>query len=648
MMRHQQPHSLSHQQARALVAERLDWPLAEDRAAALESHLEGCPACRAVEAQHRAARVALHQLSQPAPPRDLPARTLAALDLEAGRLRWARPTTRLRSSPQSGAGLAFASLVSIGLAVVVGTLLLVPGGLPSPTAPVATPFAIAPEQLAYLRVHGDEVTLFRTSLDRVCPPDSLSCANLSAGVSQVVSLPKSLTVSGLTLDPAGRRGAIAGRSGDRTTFYVFDLVDVTAPAALPPYAVPSIPGTPASLSASPLQTHPAHTLPAVKVGTASSKPSPSRSPGPSASDEPAGTRRPEPSASPAPAVTESPTGVVALASGTATAAPSDQSLPPARARAILTDVLPAGMPPAWSADGSTLAFSAVAAGGTGGPDIYLWHPGEDVAVALTTDHASAFASWAGTRIVGSTATTDATDPLHALPVSFVIDPATGERRDVASDGVWLPSVDPTGRFVVFWSGDLETTAGTAMPGRGALLFGSWAALDPFAEGALPAASSLAPAETAAVPIASPSPGRRRAEPTETPRPTVFFGNGESVTMPLEASPDAAMPPVRDWLIAWSADGSAFGTWVGDSPGTDIGILTVQAVDVANATIDRQTTLLAATPANRAFSCGQDRVAWTTPTDSSGRSELRIVVWGSFGRGELRSRDPEERDLLPAF
>lgn len=650
-MRRRRPPSLSHEQARALVAERLDWPLADDRAAALELHLEGCPACRAIEAEHRAARVALHLLSEPPPPRDLPARTLAALDLEAGRLRRARPATRLRSSPQNGAGLAFASLVSIALAVVVGTLLLVPGGLTGPTTPVATPFAIAPEQLAYLRVRGDEVRLYRTSLDRVCPPDSLSCANLAAGVSQVVSLPRSTTVSGLTIDPAGHRAALSGRSGDRTTFYVLDLSDVTAAATLPPYAIPAIPGTPATGSAVPSPTRNPRTSPSAKAATAPSRPAASRSPRPSASGEPAGTRRIVPGPTGTPAIAGSPTSPSPGESGPAVTSPSDQSLPPANARAILTDVLPAGMPPAWSADGSTLAFSARPLGGSGGPDIYTWHPGDQFAVALTTDHASAFASWAGTRIVGSTATTDTTDPLRASPLSFVIDPATGERRDIGTAGVWLPSVDPTGRFVVFWSGDLETTGTTAMPGRGALLFDSWAALDPFAEGIQRDGPRPVAGESSAVPIASASPARHTSVPIDTAGASGLLASSEpsvATPMPLDASPDPTAPAVRDWLIAWSADGSAFGAWVGDSPGTDVGVLTVQAVDVANSTIDRQTTLLAATPARRAFSCGQDRVAWTTPPDSSGHTDLRIVVWGTFGRGELRSRDLEERDLLPAF
>ena len=62
---------------------------------------------------------------------------------------------------------------------------------------------------------------------------------------------------------------------------------------------------------------------------------------------------------------------------------------------ILDDVHSAGAPPAWSRNGEVLAFSAMPADGSHGPDVYTWRQGDDVAQPLTEDHASYFASWSG-------------------------------------------------------------------------------------------------------------------------------------------------------------------------------------------------------------------------------------------------------------
>ena len=71
--------------------------------------------------------------------------------------------------------------------------------------------------------------------------------------------------------------------------------------------------------------------------------------------------------------------------------------------------------------------------------------------------------------------------------------------------------------------------------------------------------------------------------------------------------------VTDWLVRWAPDGSAYGIWTADAPGSDVGTLTVVA---AAGTLAGQ-DLLGSTPAQRAFSLSDGRVAWVTP-DSTGR------------------------------
>ncbi len=75
-----------HARARTRAAERLDGPLGLAEATWLDEHLAGCAACAAIAAQYVADRDALRGLREapPEPPRDLWARTAAAIEREAG------------------------------------------------------------------------------------------------------------------------------------------------------------------------------------------------------------------------------------------------------------------------------------------------------------------------------------------------------------------------------------------------------------------------------------------------------------------------------------------------------------------------------------------------------------------------------------
>ena len=80
----------------------------------------------------------------------------------------------------------------------------------------------------------------------------------------------------------------------------------------------------------------------------------------------------------------------------------------------------------------------------------------------------------------------------------------------------------------------------------------------------------------------------------------------------------------------------------------MGTLALYAIDPATGTLDRQDVLLPPVTARRVFSIAEDRLAWTTTPDSMGRTQLHVMVWGSFGRGEIRSRDLLQQELIPAF
>jgi len=68
---------------------------------------------------------------------------------------------------------------------------------------------------------------------------------------------------------------------------------------------------------------------------------------------------------------------------------------------IIEDVAFVGGPPAYSADGQWVAFSARPSNGALGPDIDVWHVDDAKARPLTTDHSSVFSAWDVDQILGS-------------------------------------------------------------------------------------------------------------------------------------------------------------------------------------------------------------------------------------------------------
>ena len=715
---------ITHAEAREWLSERMDAPLPPGREATLEAHLAGCRACREVAADYLVIRTELRGLPAALPPRDLTARTLAALDAEAGRVRTPRPaaTLRSRSGARSG-GVAIGSLLTVALVAVVGILLAGPVvEIPGPRAG-ATPFAVAPAQLAFVGVQNDVVRLYRSRIDHACPA-SAPCTALSAQADQVVELPQTVTVGDLALDPMHRRAAITARAADGTTTTYYVLALDAAATVTPTAPAPGSSGSPGSLStasagadssASPgtrssagpgspgaasdsgrvaglpaasgaaRAASPAATAVAASGTDSHAAPHATERTGTRSTATPRPSREPKVTTAPVPtalstAVSAAPTvstqlrpvdtaAPVSQAGGTPVpGSTSIQTLPPVPALAILQQVIPTGAAPAWSPDGSTLAFSAMPADGSAGSDIYIWHPGDAQATALTMDHASTFASWAGDRIVGSTFSPSPGDAAALVPESFVIDPYTGARRAIRGQDLWLPCVDPTGHRMVAWSGTLEMAGMVPVPGEGRLVLASWPELDPFGSPVSQATPSVV-----TVPSAAPasSAGASAAPPAETgasgesaapiagtasagPAASAAVAASSPVTpgMPtpegVDATPAPGAPRLEEWAVSWAPDGSAFAVWESMAVGSETGTLALHLVDMVTGQLLGGSPLGAPVTAARGFSMGADRLAWTTPPDSQGMRSLRVIVWGTFGSGELRSGLLDQQALVPAF
>jgi len=203
-----------HERARARSAERIDGPLDAEEAAWLDEHLAGCPECAAIAAAYEADRVALRASHDPmpVPPRDLWARTAAAIEQESAKRGHAGAPARRRSRMPLGAlsGLAVIAVV-VGLsAVSSGILVFVDtpagsGGTAVSTTPptasdvavaAATPIAVGAGDVAYLVGNAGGVAISKVGVDEVCAAaDSPDCGNLAdATVLVKVSRPRVVVI----------------------------------------------------------------------------------------------------------------------------------------------------------------------------------------------------------------------------------------------------------------------------------------------------------------------------------------------------------------------------------------------------------------------------------------------------------------------
>jgi hypothetical protein len=635
-------------------------------------------------------------------PRDLWARTSAALDRE---LAYSGRQQAGRGSRAGATASVAASLAVFGAAALVVMSQWPLLDRPVPTLLRATPFAVPDKAVAYLGTGPQGLSIFRTSIDRVCPIAAADCVGEPPAASSL-ALSRPFEASTLSLSPSGRQLAITGRDGDREGI----IAIVT---------MPDVADSPTFTSTTPAVTSP--------VVAASASPGITVPPRPGATTEP---------------ILETPAAGLAVVP-------------------ILEDALGVGSPPAWSSDGQMLAFSAMPADGTAGPDLYVWQPGDGTARRLSDDQSTYFASWSGARIVVSRLVEPAAD--EPIAVTVVIDPASGEERIVEEEAMWLPQLNGPATHAVAWQGTLTWRGHAATADLGALYLLDWATIDPWAELEMPPATKepdatpdgLEPAgpepidpivpdspqpepgETAGVPRAaptfmltlppiidedaeaSPAPALEPDETEPAPEPT----NDPSVDPtdepsadpspdpsadpspdpsaepspdpdasldpsldpsaepspdpdasldpsldpsaepspdpdaspapsawlhPIEPGRDPLRQPVRDWEVRWSPDGALVGYWIADVPGSSWGRLVVVPLDAQSGELALASPLLAPTLARRSFTINVDRIAWVAPVDHNPDGELRINAWGPDGFGMLRLRAPDIDGAVSPF
>ncbi len=667
-LRHHDSES-AHDRARALVSEGFSGPLPEADEAWLEDHLARCAECRVERDAYVADRELLRGLRDrmPEPPRDLWARTAAAIEGEALRRRGRRgglgqlgAAARPRAVPL---GVLAGALVVF---VVVGTALLPHGGPPinPPTTPGASAVAIVTPAATALVPVADRVawvqrapdgsySLVFADVDHACPASDPTCAPLSD--SSPAPLALSAPPEAVVLSPRNDQIAVVGSATDKGG----SVLIVTVPTAQPT----------ASAGASPTTT-------------------------------PAQTPTPVPSA---------------------TATPGGSAAPAGEPDMIISGVTVVGSI-GFSGDGEWVAFSARPSDGIGGPDLYLWHTGDDQARRVTTDGATFFSGWYGDLVVASgivsqppspsgspapsgssepssepaaspapqtpgsppdspTSPAPATSPepspsgpaIEAHPYSFLLDPVTGVREDFALSDVWLPSIDPMGRFVTYWSGTVtpadpaEAAASGQVeswrPATGHLVLDGWSeALTPLPSAspgpdatASSAPSPSAPDQSAAAATKGPS-GKHQsngsaahASPSITPvapadasgappaspsAPIPSLAEGPTGT-PIELAPG----PIADFDARFDPTGRRLAVWVLDAPDSSAGRLWLVVLDPVAGSVDPNLQPMPApgVQALRGFTIDTGRLAWATPPGQDGQpSSVQVLAWMGDAFGQVES------------
>jgi Putative zinc-finger len=676
-----------HERARTLASDRLGEALAPADASWLEEHLGGCEDCRTRADAYAANRELLRGLPAPEPPRDLWVRTTAALDRErrrrarAGRAGSARAGSNRvlrRPAPARWETLAgIAAVLVVGLFVVqairpsnvVAPQAALASGAPSvPDAsilPAATPMTVLPADVAWVsRAPDGRYKVNLASVASVCPQDAApDCAPFDAAARQVISLDRQ--PGAIVFAPTRGQAAIVEAAA--TQFGGSILVVPFAREAPSPGVSPSdLPSVQPSLAPSDLP-NPAQTAPAVSVEppTPVAPPTPVEPPpavpSPQPTTEPSTVPSPQPPASVEPSPLAPVPGETAVATLGALESPTPTL---STAVPIISGIVVVGGDLAYSPDGAWLAFSARSANGTDGPDVYVWHVGDVAARRLTADHATVFSSWVGDQILASRAvlappaglpspapssptSLDASTPSspepsptaqEVVPSSVSIDPLTGIERPLGGNVGWRPVVDPTGRWVAYWTGTLRYDPGVSawVPDAGRLVIDSWLAAVPDGTSYFPTPSAVA-APSAVAPVV----------PTSTPDPLL------TPTPIPTADPQPLLDPrpgetIRDWTVHWDPTGTYVAAWVGDPLVAGLGRISLIPIDqTTGRPTPEAVPLLRDAPALAGFAIGDGRLAWATPSGQDGDgSRLEVLAWRGADAGKARTEPaPPQENIV---
>ncbi len=622
----------SHVRARTDLSDRLDAPLEPAEAEWLDTHLAVCPVCTDTAAAYAAQRLELHALRDltPEPPRDLWARTAAAIESEsrfrdAGRRSFGRRRASLAPFALLGTAVAVAVIVGTlsssrrpggdGTATPTGDVAIAsaPGGSVASAVPGATPVAVAQRVEWLSRSSDGEFRIQIANVDEVCPPEAVVPCDTAAPVENVdVSL--------------GRNLASAFGSEHSDTLIVFNNPDVGDPGSVRVVPLATDSGASPSPTPSPSATVSPTTSP-TPVATPTPSATPTRSPTPTGKATPTTLpASPTPSiASHSPSPTADPTGSLEPSPSVAVS-PS----PSGGAVEIARDVVLVGQSAAYSPSGAWFAFSARPADGSIGPDIYVWKVGDPLATPITADHRSIFGSWTGESIVGSTVSEAPIGngqgaATELVPESFLVDPQTREIVALPEAGrAWRPALDPSGRKAVYWAGTLRATEDSGFaPDAGRLVLGSWAG-----NGTDLDRSSAEPSS-----IASPD---ASVEPSSAPSPNASAVTGEQAAAHDEVT--IAAGRMQDWDARWDAAGTHLAVWIADAQDPTVGRLSLYGVSSFDGRIDVKNPLLDAQLATAGFAISDGQLVWASPSGDGvvTGERIQVLAWTDQGQGQVES------------
>ncbi len=595
----------SHARARAALSDRLDGVIEPEESTWLDEHLAGCADCRALGAAYESDRLLLRGLRDrpPQPPRDLWARTAAAIEQESrfrdrrsaagGGRRFARPASVLAAALV--VAVAVGTLTSSQLpfgdrnpppqASAAATDTSGGGGPSTAAGPTAIPGPGGKVQWLKQDAYG-HYRIQQIDVNAVCPGGGTPCDRTPPTQEQPVEL--TTEPESVFGDPHGQ-SLIVVNHADQSKQASVSVVPLTRPSAEPSSPPPSAEPTP---TATPTVTP-----------TPTATPTPTRTPKPTPT--PKTTPTPVPPTPTPPVATPTPTPPVATPSVAVTPSPAASG-----AVEIAKDVILVGQSAAYSSSGSWFAFTARPADGVLGPDIYVWKVGDPVARAITTDHRSAFGSWIGDVLVGSTVvettrTTGQTTHVDRDATSFLLDPATGTIVQLPQTGrTWRPSVDPSGQRAVYWAGSLRVDADAPvfLPDSGKLVIADW--------------------------------GTGNAAPTDGPLPTAPSGDQASARREVTI----AAGQMTDWDARWDTTGTKLAVWIADSQNPEVGYLSLYTVDPFDGRIDLKKPFLDATRARAGFSISDGKLVWAEPAQDGSGNGGRILVlgWTDQGAGTIET------------
>src|SRR4051812_47374786 len=271
-----------HERARSGAAERLDAPIDREESAWVDAHLESCPDCRSVAADYEAQSLELRVLRDraPEPPRDLWARTAAAIERESSRAGVGRDTPArrpARRSPRTAAAPLGALSALLVVVVVVGATLLsqrpVPGpaGTSNPTTvavasprltfPGATPFAVAAGNVDWLRLGGNnQIEIFDSQVQRVCPErQGADCPPIAEPSPKSLTLPdvpssvvKSPSDGDFVVDTGNGMYVVPGTAAIASATPIASPTPSAAPTPVEPSDTPPTSPTPSASPSNPV------------------------------------------------------------------------------------------------------------------------------------------------------------------------------------------------------------------------------------------------------------------------------------------------------------------------------------------------------------------------------------------------------------